>query len=370
MNEIEKYLDDVCRTLGGSHDLRQHVREELREHLEEAVEAHVAKGLPRDEAVKKAIDEFGRPEDVGKGLEGVYGHRMMALAIDKAMDWKERTMKSGWKWSFVATAGLFFVIATQVAFIMCMSTFVLPRIEFWYTWYNLGSDPHVLSLSALHAARLLGADSWVAWTLVGLFVAAWALFEWRSKSENKTLVRLGVGAFVAVVLMPAVWFATVVALANAGPPTVRGDMQPIFASRFRDADTAMADLKRAIAAENWRTAGDRMHDIVLALQPLRQWREAAPILVAMKMPGETQKVQGLLDEVTRRQDDLFRSLFEHVDPATSAPDARFAAERAPADFDRLGKAWEALTREVQCESTDAVVAPVALKAQVPEKSYE
>ncbi len=33
MDKLEKYLDQVCRSIGGPRSLRQHVRQELREHL-------------------------------------------------------------------------------------------------------------------------------------------------------------------------------------------------------------------------------------------------------------------------------------------------------------------------------------------------
>ena len=106
MSEIESYLDHVCRGVAGSRSLRQHIREELREHLTEAVERHAAGGLPENEAARRAIEEFGQAEMVSEGLQDIYGRRLVALLVEKAMEWKERTMKSDWKWSFVGNLAL------------------------------------------------------------------------------------------------------------------------------------------------------------------------------------------------------------------------------------------------------------------------
>ena len=59
--------------------LREHVRQELRAHLLDAVEQHKTAGLPDDEAVTKAMEEFGRPEDLRPELEATHGHRILAV---------------------------------------------------------------------------------------------------------------------------------------------------------------------------------------------------------------------------------------------------------------------------------------------------
>ena len=61
MDKLEQYLDRVCRGIGGPRSLRQHVRQELREHLLDAVAQHRAAGMSEDEAVQRALEEFGKP---------------------------------------------------------------------------------------------------------------------------------------------------------------------------------------------------------------------------------------------------------------------------------------------------------------------
>ncbi len=105
MDKLEQYLDQVCRSIGGPRAMRQHVRQELREHLRDAVAQHQAAGLPEDEALARALEEFGKPEEVRSELEATHGHRMMAVVIDKAMQWKEMTMRAKWLWTTWAYLG-------------------------------------------------------------------------------------------------------------------------------------------------------------------------------------------------------------------------------------------------------------------------
>ena len=68
MDDIERYLDQVCSGLGGSKELRRHLREELREHILEAVEKYRADGLEQKLAVQKALEDFGQPQTLRQEL--------------------------------------------------------------------------------------------------------------------------------------------------------------------------------------------------------------------------------------------------------------------------------------------------------------
>ena len=114
MDKLEHYLDQVCRSIGGPRPLRQHVRQELREHLLDAVALHRAAGMSEEDALSKALEEFGKPEEVRSELEATHGQRMMAVVIDKAMQWKEVTMKAKWLWTTWAYLGLAVVIVLEV----------------------------------------------------------------------------------------------------------------------------------------------------------------------------------------------------------------------------------------------------------------
>src|SRR3982750_674781 len=98
MDKLERYLDQVCRGIAGPRSLRHHIRQELREHLLDAAAEHRRAGLSETQALEKALEDFGGPELVRSELEATHGHRLTAVLIDKAMQWKELTMKSKWLW--------------------------------------------------------------------------------------------------------------------------------------------------------------------------------------------------------------------------------------------------------------------------------
>jgi hypothetical protein len=75
MDKLEHYLDQVCRSVGGPRSLRQHIRQELREHLRDAMAEHKAAGLSEEQALDRALEEFGKPEDVRSELEATHGHQ-------------------------------------------------------------------------------------------------------------------------------------------------------------------------------------------------------------------------------------------------------------------------------------------------------
>src|SRR5438105_3029435 len=99
MDKLDEYVDQVCRRMGGPRSLRQHVRQELAEHLRDAAAVHRAAGLSEEEARNLALEDFGKPDEVRTELEATHGHRLMAVVIDKAIEWKEMTMKAKWLWA-------------------------------------------------------------------------------------------------------------------------------------------------------------------------------------------------------------------------------------------------------------------------------
>src|SRR5262245_18462758 len=129
MEKLERYLDQVCRSIGGPKSLRQHVRQELREHLLDAVAQHKAAGLPEAQALERAVEEFGKREEVRSELEATHGHRMMAVVIDKAIEWKEMTMKARWLWTTWVYLALVLVIALEVLFITFNVIFIIPKFR-------------------------------------------------------------------------------------------------------------------------------------------------------------------------------------------------------------------------------------------------
>jgi hypothetical protein len=206
MEKLERYLDQVCRSIGGPRSMRQHLRRELREHLLDAVARQQANGLSPEAALDRALAEFGGPDEMRLELESAHGHRMVALLLDKAMQWKEMTMKAKWLWASWAYLALVLVIALEVSFITCTLLFILPKFQLFLRDGLL--DP---ALSE-QVPRMLGflsslssfTDSYTT-LLVVLAAVAWGVFEWRVRGENKPLIRISALGTVAVALMVIVW---------------------------------------------------------------------------------------------------------------------------------------------------------------------
>ncbi|HZU38198.1 MAG TPA: permease prefix domain 1-containing protein, partial [Gemmataceae bacterium] len=85
MGKLEHYLDQVCHGMGGPRSLRQHVRQELREHLLDAAAEHRAAGLSDEEALDRALADFGGPQELRSELEATHGYRLLPVVIDKAL---------------------------------------------------------------------------------------------------------------------------------------------------------------------------------------------------------------------------------------------------------------------------------------------
>ena len=182
MDDIERYLEQVCCSIKGSDFLRQHIREEIKVHLMEAVDKFTADGLPENEAVAKALEEFGSPEMVSEGLQAVYGRRVVAMLVEKAMEWKEKNMKTGWKWSFVTCSALVMLITVGLIFIISCLSFILPYLQMEYDMLD-EKLPYYSNLITSSIIWLV--DMWYVW--MPLPVAAWVIFEWKTEAKTSPL---------------------------------------------------------------------------------------------------------------------------------------------------------------------------------------
>ena len=129
MDDVKRFLDQACCGVGGSHELRRHLRKELQEHLTAEIERNVAAGMDQAEATQRALEEFGDPVMIREGLQSVHGRRLLSLLIEKSMIWKVRTMKTGWKWSFVACVALVLTIAIEVFLSVAPLMYIFPVIK-------------------------------------------------------------------------------------------------------------------------------------------------------------------------------------------------------------------------------------------------
>jgi hypothetical protein len=263
MDKVEAYLDRVCRGIAGPRALRAHVRQELREHLEDAAARHVAAGMPEDEAMDLALEEFGGPDEVRAELEATHGHRWMTVVIDQAMAWKERTMRARWLWTTWAHAGLLLTIAVELLTVAGVVIFLLPKyrevVTFWRA-YTLGIEPPIIPWSIHYMDRVALVCSYWPWVAAAV-AAGWVVFERGVKGENKALIRLAKLGSVAVALGVAVMLMM---LAMVIPFLI---LVPTPAGMMRVADHEMErvgrdvrDMAAEAARENWAAVARNAQD--------------------------------------------------------------------------------------------------------------
>src|SRR5260370_24961799 len=120
----------------------------------------------------------------------------MPVVIDKAMQWKEMTMRAKWLWTSWAYLTAVGVIALEVMWIAFATTFLVPRFQVLMRdglldRAVLRESPVSWMPSFLNGVK--DAGEYTIW-IVLLVAVGWGLFEWRVRSANKpfiTLARLG-----------------------------------------------------------------------------------------------------------------------------------------------------------------------------------
>jgi hypothetical protein len=280
MDKLEHYLDQVCRSVGGPRSLRQHIRQELREHLRDAAAEHQAAGLSEEEALARALADFGGPEQVRSELEATHGHRLMGVVVDKAMQWKEMTMKAKWlwtTWAYLTTAG---VVALELFFSWFVVTFELPKMQKLQTdgiisLRGEASDPTVAWMFSF-LNRLQWTWNTLAWWIVLVLAALWGLFEWRVRSENKPFMRLAALGTLALAVM-------VVTVITAGSmelpfflqlPAMNRISASTAVRRLATIDQSVGALDQAMHQKDWRAAqenADRASKAITSLSAAAGW---------------------------------------------------------------------------------------------------
>lgn len=249
MTNLERYLDRVCRGLGGSTSLRRHLRQELREHILEAVERHKEAGLSADEAMEKAIADFGDPVAVHEGFEDVYGRDVMGILIEKAMQWKEKTMKAKWLWSGLASLLLVTAILAQGFFVFCVLWLMAPKLKEILKDAGQELPRHMIWFLTV-ADYIVFHYGWI-WIIVVLI--PWAVFEWRYRGENKPLIRLSALALVSLGTTALMWWASVGvvgSLLRAHGALYLERPEQVALEIARMADEQMVDLDRAVKSQS------------------------------------------------------------------------------------------------------------------------
>ena len=268
MDKLEAYLEQVCRGIAGPRSLRQHIRRELAEHLRDAAAEHEAAGMGKQEALARALEDFGGPEQVRAEFEATHGHRVMTVVVDKALQWKEMTMKAKWIWSTWAHVVLIVAVVAELAFLYGCVIFMVPRFralqqDGWFDKLNDNNAPAFirwLTSVVNNVASVCHSGIWL-----GLLLAViWGLFEWRVRSENKTLMRLAALGTAAMGLAVTVFFmgaALILPLMVTAGPSSRIAATRVAATHIVQLDESMRALDAAIAAKDWETTQRQVEQV-------------------------------------------------------------------------------------------------------------
>lgn len=279
MDKLEHYLDQVCRGLGGSRAMRQHIRQELREHLSDAIAERRAAGMSEEEALARALEDFGAPDEVRSELEATHGHRLMAVVIDKAIEWKEKTMKAKWLWLSWAHVALAAVILVAGFTIVFSEMFLVPKFRqiARVGWLHPGvHDPGAAWLFSI----LSGMD-WLSnhapLILLGVGIL-WVLFEWRVRSENKTFMRLSALGTAAVGLVVAVMLTTgsMLILMMLGWPGSVAAGERVAVNTTVNIDAAVVSIDGALETRDWEALKEEVRRVSSNLRILADLEKRAP----------------------------------------------------------------------------------------------
>jgi hypothetical protein len=295
MDNLERYLDRVCRGLGGSASLRRHLRQELREHILEAAERYKADGLSSDDALAKAIADFGDSSSVHQGLEDVYGRDLMGILIEKAMQWKEKTLKAKWLWSAAASLFLVLAILAQGFFVFCVPWLIVPAMR--EAFKAAGERLPAYAVAFLTFANVAMYSEWI-WVWISVLLVAWILFEWRCRSENKPLIRLSALGLVSLATTALVYWSGIVAvslLLHAQAALYHQRPEEVMLQRAQKADEAMARLSSALQVDDWHAVHDAMHDFSDALGEVESQGSAPAGLVTMTRTQQLDDIRSQLD---------------------------------------------------------------------------
>ena len=195
-------------------------------------------------------------------------------------------MRAKWlwaTWAYLAVAG---VIVLDLLFIAFAVKTQLPKLHVFTRsgWLQSDDVPTVVWLvSFLHQVEWAW-DRAVWWLLIA--AAAWGVFEWRVRGDNKSMMRLSAWGTLAFAL-------TVVVILTAGAlvlPFVIGlpnssISRPFAVEQIRSIETSIAELEQAQTRKDWEAMRQRAEAATQAMNRL----SSGPALHSLQGPGEPVK---------------------------------------------------------------------------------
>ena len=264
-------------------------------------------------------------------LEATHGQRLLPVVIDKAMQWKEMTMRARWLWTTWAFLGLALVLALEILFITFMVLFIVPKFQRLMRDgiidYAVLEEQGVTWMPAFLSNLKHVTGGYTTFIVIGAAVL-WGLFEWRVKSENKSFMRLSALGTVAVGLMVVVFLTAgtmVVSFALAMPAMGRM-ARPFALEQVATVDTSIGALEQARAKEDWKSMQEHANQAFSAMNRLSVG-PALPSLTSRNEPPTVDELQA-----------QFKTAFESVRTVQQAIAAKDAS-RVDATLAEFRKAF-------------------------------
>jgi hypothetical protein len=218
------------------------------------------------------------------------------------MEWKEKTMKTEWKWNFAAQFGLVSIIALAACFIGAAFMFISPVVQDSYA--DLGRRVPDYLIALLGVAEGIYGTTWI-WVIA--LAGVIGLFEWKCRSKNKALIRtvIGVGAsLVSVALAFWVAAAIVVPLVQVQRPVVDNQSESVVIHKVISAHESYEQLAQAIENDNWPVANVSATELRDAYRILRDMGKAVVVLAGENQWQSFGDIRRLMVEIADFSDEL------------------------------------------------------------------
>ena len=210
-------------------------------------------------------------------------------------------MKAQWLWTSWAHLVLAAVITLEVLLIAAAVTFIMPRYLSYAQegWLADGSPDFNAWVSwGFGFLRILLITVRECWWWVVPVVAAWGIFEWRCRSENKALMRLsGMGVIALSLMVVLCLTAAAMVLPLSVLPSMVSARNPegsVLAEISR-IDTALAGLENAIASNDKEGAFRQMIDARNAVGVLAHTGSAATVLAVLRQQSSIDDIRLHID---------------------------------------------------------------------------
>ena len=256
MEKIERYLDQACRGIAGPRaSATTSARNSKNTSSTPSLRAQIRRPLRR-RSPRPALEDFGGPDLVRSELEATHGHRLMTLVLDKALQWKEKTISplalDFRRPSPPSSSPSHFKSSSPSA----SSSSLFPRLRELVFVGVIADGPStgIVRWSMNYLSTTASIIDNVLCFLIPLAIV-WALFEWRVRSENKSFIRLSVLGLFSVGLMVAALFTTaaislpffIVLNLNS---TSEGS-EHLVAERVNRFDHLLAQIDQSASAADW-----------------------------------------------------------------------------------------------------------------------